>query len=93
MTNHEARIMVLCGLVTAILLTAFTQIQYWYAKSHHLLTGPLATDDISQWLTEHVMWIITLFFGLIGGCFLYFIFWVVQILVQNRKPDARHHRE
>lgn len=72
--------MLLWGLVTALVLTAATQAQYWYAKSHHLLSGPLAVDETSRWLTEHLMWLVTLFLGLLGGCFLYFIFWVILIL-------------
>ena len=72
--------MLLWGLGAAIALTATAQAQYWYAKSHHLLTVPLAIDDESQWLTEHIGWIVTLFLGLIGGCFFYFVFWVILIL-------------
>ena len=72
--------MLLWGLVIALVLTAATQAQYRYAKSRHLLSGPLAVDETSQWLTKHLMWLVTLFFGSVGGCFLYFLFWVILIL-------------
>ena len=76
--------MLLCSLVAAVTLTAITQAQYWYAKSHHLLTGPLATDDISQWWTEHAEWLLTLFFGAIGGCLLYTVFWIIRSLLSRK---------
>ncbi len=88
MTNRETRAMLLCSVAVAILLTAETQIQYWYQKVHHLLRGPLAVDSLSIWWTEHMMWLITLFFGWAGGCFIYFVFWVVRSLL-SRKDHNR----
>jgi len=84
MTTRERRAMAVCGLLGAMVLTAATQAQYWYAKSHHLLTGPLATDDISQWWTEHAGWLMTLVLGAVGGCLLYFVVWTVRQLVAQR---------
>jgi len=85
MTNRETRAMLLWGLAVALLWTAQTQIQYWYQKAHHLLTGPLAVDGISIWWTEHAMWLITLFFGWVGGCGLYFVFWAIRILLRHKR--------
>lgn len=87
MTSKETRAMLLCGLVAAISLTAITQVQYWYDKSHHLLTGPLAVDGISQWWTEYAMWLITLLLGAVGGCLLYLGFQVIRSLL-SRKSNS-----
>ena len=88
MTNRETRTMLLCSLVVAIGYTAITQVQYWYAKSHHLLTGTLAVDDISRWWTEHFGWLITLFLGAIGSCIAYFLFWVICRLLSRKGSNG-----